>query len=285
MGNLEEFKNQPFDIVIQGGQSNADGNGRGKTKQPYEPCENVLYLNPRAYAEVVNYPDGTENMVVTYPESPIIEIARERSIGEGEDFIISDFSLSFAREYLRAGLLKKGRKLLIVRAAVGGTGFAKGHWKSDGILYKKLIELTDAAVALNPENKIVAFLWHQGECDAFEFPERSDEQRYKIHYDYLFGLFTSLTERYNVANLPIITGGLIEDWRRKFAAPCDAVEKAIKDASANMPAGAFAESCGLLSNDQAIGNGDDIHYCREALMELGRRYFEKYLECIGKSCK
>ena len=272
----EKFANQPFDVVIQGGQSNAEGCGRGRTADPYVPDERVLYYDPHAFGKVVNYPDGTENMVVEYPLPPSVEIAAERHIGEGDDFTLCDFSLSFAREYVRAGFLKEGRKLLVVRAGVGGTGFAKGHWSPDGILYKKLIESTDAALALNPENRIVAFLWHQGECDAFEFPERSPEERYRKHYDYLYNLFSSVMTRYRVPRLPVVTGGIIKDWRKKYEIPCDAVEKAIKDVCASLPAAGFAESDGLLSNDQAIGNGDDIHFCRDALMELGRRYFKVY---------
>ena len=34
--------------------------------------------------------------------------------------ITGDFSLTFAEEYEKAGLLQAGRKLLIVRAAIGG---------------------------------------------------------------------------------------------------------------------------------------------------------------------
>ncbi len=282
MENFETYKNQPMDIVIQGGQSNAEGAGRGDAKEPYVPDERILYLNPRAYAVVKNYPDGSENMEVSYPEAPVIEIAAERKIGEGKGEILSDFSLSFAREYLRAGLLGAGRKLLIIRAAVGGTGFAKGHWTQNGILYRKLLALTDSALSLNPGNKLVAFLWHQGECDAFEFPDRTEEERYQIHFQNLKEMLVSVLNRYNVPDLPIVTGGIIKDWRSKYAKQCDAVEKAIRDVCALLPSADFAESDGLLSNDQATGNGDDIHFCRDSLMELGKRYFEKYRTLITK---
>ncbi len=36
------------------------------------------------------------------------------------------------------------------------------------------------------------------------------------------------------------------------------------------------ETAGLLSNKQKVGNGDNIHFCREALRILGERYFAQY---------
>ena len=41
---------------------------------------------------------------------------------------------------------------------------------------------------------------------------------------------------------------------------------------------AFVETQNLLSNRQKIGNNDDIHFCKEALYELGERYFNQFLE-------
>ena len=40
--------------------------------------------------------------------------------------------------------------------------------------------------------------------------------------------------------------------------------------------GGYIETADLRSNDQKCGDGDTIHFCREDLQELGRRYFASY---------
>ena len=45
---------------------------------------------------------------------------------------------------------------------------------------------------------------------------------------------------------------------------------------------AFVQTSDLLSNNQKIQNGDDIHFCREALYILGQRYFEAFKEIFLK---
>ena len=39
------FEKEKFDIIIQGGQSNAEGIGIGAVESEYQPLKNVLYLN------------------------------------------------------------------------------------------------------------------------------------------------------------------------------------------------------------------------------------------------
>ena len=54
-----------------------------------------------------------------------------------------------------------------------------------------------------------------------------------------------------------------------FATPwsADAVYKEI---------GHYIETSDLRSNNQKNGDGDEIHFCREDLQELGRRYFDAW---------
>ena len=65
----------------------------------------------------------------------VIDIAKERA---NSSVTVGDFSLTFAKRYIEQGLLKEGRKLLIVRTAVGGTGFKKGHWGERDFLFLRL---------------------------------------------------------------------------------------------------------------------------------------------------
>ena len=67
---------------------------------------------------------------------------------------------------IESGKLKPGRKLLIIRAAIGGTGFSDERWGMTDDLYLRMIEMIKTALELNSKNKLAAFLWHQGETDA-----------------------------------------------------------------------------------------------------------------------
>jgi hypothetical protein len=44
--------------------------------------------------------------------------------------------------------------------------------------------------------------------------------------------------------------------------------------------GAFIETSDIPSNNQKTGNGDGIHFCRESLHTLGKRYFAAYRTII-----
>lgn len=45
---------------------------------------------------------------------------------------------------------------------------------------------------------------------------------------------------------------------------------------------AFIETYDLLSNNQTISNGDDIHFSKQSLHVLGRRYFDSYRGLIAQ---
>ncbi len=138
---LRDFSKEELDIVIQAGQSNSEGCGLGKATAPFIPSSDILYLNN----------DFT------------ICVAQETVSGNE---IVGNFSLAFCTKYIESGKLQCGRKLLIIRAAIGGTGFLDNHWGMTGDLYLKMIEMIHTALELNHKNELVAFLWHQGEADA-----------------------------------------------------------------------------------------------------------------------
>ena len=62
---------------------------------------------------------------------------------------------------------------------------------------------------------------------------------------------------------------------------CDAVLSAIKEVSDEIGCAALVSSAGLTSNGEKNGNGDILHFSREALMEFGKRYFEEYKSLRG----
>ncbi len=265
---LNDLKNQKFDIVIQGGQSNAEGCGFGPVDDEYVVNDKILYLYPEKQA--YELPEG---VLVEYADKPfIIETASETVSGEN---IFGDFSLTFAEEYLKNGNLKNDRKLLIVRSAIGGTGFQKKHWGINDPIYLKMIEMVDFALSLNPENKIVAFLWHQGEHDAFE--KNSPDNFYKQ----LSTLISDMRMKYG-KTLPFIAADFVNEWKSENIEICEPIVEKIKLITQESAYSAFIETSDLLSNNQKHGSGDKLHFCRQSLHDLGRRYFKEYKRILGE---
>ena len=255
-----------YDIIIQAGQSNAEGSGRGpvSAEKEYIPQSNIVYLTSQKTVECkhgiveVNFTDNHFS----------VEIAEERKDENGQ--MVGDFSLSFAKDYLASDFAKNGRDLLIVRCGIGGTSFAQNHWGLHDECYLKMIKMVDYALQLNGDNRVVAFLWHQGESDVIN-NSSADE-----YYDNLNNLLNAVRIQYG--DIPFIAGDFVYDWKNKNLNICNPIIQEICRVINNNKLSAFVETNGLLSNDQQIGNGDDIHFCRAALYELGHRYFKAFFE-------
>lgn len=249
---LKDFTQEEFDIIIQAGQSNSEGYGLGDADQPYEPNDRVWYMNG----------DFT------------LSCAAERVAGNR---IQSTFALSFAQEYLSHGLLKEGRKLLILRTAVGGTGFLDNHWKMTDDLYLRMMEMIRTALSLNEKNCLVGFLWHQGETDALL------NASYEIHYNHLMRLLRSVRNEFAVPELPFIAGDFVQQWKHDNIGICTPVVNAIHDVCRDCGHGIFVETGGLKSNAQELYDDpqeaeDTIHFSRRATYSLGKRYFEAFVK-------
>lgn len=263
-----DFYLTEFDIIIQAGQSNAEGMGLGEIENGYVPNDKVYYLT--AEKNVVHTP---ERVIIDFADKPFsITVAEERKVN---NVAIADFSLFFARKYIESGLLQAGRKLLIIRAGIGGTGFKKKNWGVGDLLYKKMIEMTDYALSLNAGNRVMGFLWHQGEHDAFEGNEPN------IFENQLFTMVSSVRKRYG--NMPFIAGDFVRDWKQKNIESCRPIVEKIQNVVDDLGNSAFVTTDDLLSNKEKVGNNDDIHFCREGLWKLGERYFEKYRELNNES--
>ena len=257
---------QAYDIIIQAGQSNAEGSGRGplSTEKEYIPQPNIVYLTAQTTVEckdgVVEVQFGDENFA--------LEIAKERIDEYGK--IVGDFALTFAKDYLEYNLRQESRKILIIRCGVGGTSFAQRHWGLQDICYLKMLEMVDYALRLNPENRIVGFLWHQGESDAINNSPTGE------YYHNLSSMLNAVRIQYG--DIPFIAGDFVYDWKNKNLSVCSPIIQEVRRVINDNKLSAFVETNGLLSNHQKMGNGDDIHFCREALYELGHRYFRAFFE-------
>ncbi len=252
---LKDFTKESFDILIQAGQSNSEGYGFGPTDNPYQPNDRVWYLNG---------------------DFTITPAAEEVTGNE----IQSNFALPFAREYIGNGYLAEGRKLLILRTVVGGTGFLEGSWKLTDDLYLRMMEMTRTALSLNENNRLAGLLWHQGETDA------TLNASYDVHYNHLMTLVQSVRDEFGVPELPFIAGDFVQHWKMDNIAVCTPVVAAIRAVCADCGHGGFAETDGLLSNLQELkrnplGWEDPIHFSRKAIYELGKRYFAAFEKILS----
>ena len=100
----------PYDIIILGGQSNAEGNGLGPTDRPYIPDERILIMRDGGKYGYEEQPDGKMKFIITEPFTFVTDTAKERNDGTQS---CGMFALAFAKKYVESGLLDEGRKLLI----------------------------------------------------------------------------------------------------------------------------------------------------------------------------
>jgi len=256
---MNKYNNDKFDIIIQAGQSNAEGYGIGKVTEEYIENENVLYYNGDFTITTAKEGIATDSQYDLFFGGNAENLERK----------VNNFSLSFAQEYIKAGKLQNGRKILIIRAAVGGTGFSDNRWGPADDLYLRMIKMIKEALALNPENRIVVFLWHQGETDAINKVTR------EVYYINLKRLLI-FVQTYFACRMPFIAGDFVHEWKTQNSGICEPIITAIKDVCQDCGPAAFVETEGLNSNNQDTCNGDIIHFGRKAQNILGKRYFDAF---------
>ena len=273
---LKKFENEKYDIVVLAGQSNAHGHGLGPVENEFVPDERISLLTDDAEICFKKDENGQDYLYLPEKCKKHISIAAEFGTPENKT---GNFALIFAKKYVEAGMLEEGRKLLILRAAVGGTGFAKKQWGVGNVLYERLTDMTKAALGLNPENRIVAILWHQGEHDAFENVGMPDEERSNFYCSSISAMFNDYFDKFGLQNIPFIAGGFVSEWYLKNKQTCDAVYVGMKR-FLDTVGGRFVNTEDLPSNNEKIKNYDDIHFCRQSLYTLGERYFAQFEEII-----
>ena len=274
------YASEKYDVVLLIGQSNAEGYGIGEVENEYEPQDEILQFYD---SYPVMYRQNAEGKdVLDVPESTVYRItsAKENSRkGIGKQGCLA---MSFIKSYYDEFLLGTDRKLLLVRAAIGGTGFMREQWTPDGVLYKRALEMTDIALGLNSKNKLVAILWHQGECEAVDGKGRGYDFLYSFYTEKLTRLLSDLEEKYG--KVPFMAGGHCDDWIPRFEVESPAITDATKAVIEKFDFAGYVETEGLGSNDRIVKGKylDDVHFNRPALYELGKRYYNIYKEIIQR---
>ncbi|MDR1093124.1 MAG: sialate O-acetylesterase [Clostridiales bacterium] len=270
---IKNFMDVPCDVVVLAGQSNAYGCGLGG--EPYKPRGGVWLLRADFRTDAT---DGRVSVFFRNNDFFLEEAAEYGPEGHWpdggkENILWGNFGFRFAEEYCKNGDLAEGRRLLIVRAAVGSTSFAQKHWGINDVLYSKTAEMTRAALGFNAGNRLAAVLWHQGESDACDA-----DMTYATHYGNLRRLVE--TFRREFGQIPFIAADFVHDWKNASWYPgngrADAVVRAVRDVCARVGGAAFVETEGLQSNFEAVGADDHVHFSREALNALGARYYGAY---------
>ncbi len=270
---------EKLDIVILAGQSNAEGTGKGKSSEPWIPSEDILMMKNEFLWGAAVHPDGYDYATVDADKYGHIDMANERY---GENCFIGCFALNFAKLYAEK-YLEKDRKVLIINTAVGGTGFFAHHWGEGEILYNRMLDMVKSALSMNEENRVVAFLWHQGE---HEVQEQDDtranfNEKYEYYKNKVRPLINVVRENFG-KNIPFISGEFVNHWAKDFPIQREAVYKASIDLGNEMGNCGFVKASDLKSNDEEVGNGDTIHFSKESLRILGQRYFEVFKNIIEK---
>ncbi|WP_367870700.1 sialate O-acetylesterase [Luteolibacter sp. Populi] len=132
-------------------------------------------------------------------------------------------------------------------------------------LYKNAVRRARIA---EKSGTLAGVLWHQGESDA------ESDALAPAHAGKLAGLMGSLRGDLGVPELPFLIGDLGDfgDEKRKAASVARRVmvREGLRRVAEEDPHAAFVESRGL-------GGVDSVHFGREALVEFGRRYAERFL--------
>ncbi len=271
----EKFKDIKFDIVFLIGQSNAEGHGAGEVENEYVPCDEVFQFADSYPVMYRANEKGIEELDVPEETTYRITVAKENTRkGVGK---LGCFGIYFAKRYYEDFCKGNGRCVLLLRCAIGGSGFMRKQWTADGVLYKRAMEMAKIALSLNEENRIAAILWHQGENEVVDGKNLDYNSLYSFYKNELTSLISNIRKNSDFSAAPFIAGGFSEDWRPRFAEGSLAVTDATLDTLSGFQRTAFVDVQGLKSNDSIFKDGDDIHFCRKALYELADRYYQKFL--------
>ena len=138
-----------------------------------------------------------------------------------------------------------------------------------------MMDMVKTVLALNPENRLKALLWHQGETDAV------NQVTFEYYHTHITELVRNVRTAFSVPTLPFIAGDFVPLWKSENEDKCAPVIDALRSVCDHEYSD-FVETVGLDSNFEdgyphPVGwSRDDIHFCRRAIYQLGERYFSAY---------
>ncbi|WP_228503553.1 sialate O-acetylesterase [Clavibacter phaseoli] len=248
-----------YDVVVILGQSNAQGVGTG-----WDPAVDVsvpgldqLAGSGAKAGQVVPAKDSLSH-VTTWTTSGGVQ-----AVGPGME--LGRHMLADARP---------GRKVLLVPAAMASTsmtGDGTYAWNPSDTrsrinLFTRALGQIDAALAQDPDNRLVAVVWAQGESDA----TRTNAAGYQ---SMLLDLVDRLNARYGA--VPFLIGGMVPEWLN-----VSTLRQAIDTAQQGMPA--LRANVSYIPGAAGYSRAEDsIHYTAAGARAMGDKYFAAYQRATG----
>lgn len=270
----KDFSKIAFDIIVVAGQSNAEGYSVSLDSEPLVISDAYEIIDKNKFGMKLKEDGSYGGLDFVYPVETIIRELQERRSDDGT--YCCDLSLSFVEEYKKSRFYSPDRKILVIKTGYGGSGFAFDQQGVGNPLYIRTLDMINIGLSLNKENRIVAFLWHQGEHDAYENAWFTYKERYEYYYSNLLKMFLGFKEYYKQFDFPIITGGLCRDWVKRYREQSKAVENATIDVCEKIGNARFVQASDLSSNAEEIHNGDLDHFSKRSMLILGERYFDAF---------
>ncbi|WP_432534056.1 sialate O-acetylesterase [Kineococcus arenarius] len=257
--------NPGYELVVVLGQSNASG-----TNTDFEP-DGRDARDPRIEVFPATGPDAGRVVPAREPLAPLLHHP-PGGMGPGGPFAA-----------LLLETLPPERRVLLVPAAVGGTGF-RAHGSHPGVwkvglhlpgvpnLFEEAVAHVGAALrAAGPGSRVAAVLWHQGETDA---GRGRTEREYAADLDELIAGFRARVR--TAPDAPFLVGQLPAE--RLAAHPGHAgVAAALAGTPGRVPGTGFAPA-------PPPGHVHDVttHLDAQGQRLLGAAYFEAYLRVRGR---
>jgi len=272
---IETQKNRKLVIFLTEGQSNMEGASSNASSNVYgmedHPLPNMLQLSrarPRDFYDV-----GAENELIRAFQPLQTTIAQNpdaQTQYESNSYTALDFY--FARAYAAD---HPDEDVLIVRNAVGGTGFRNNNWNDGDVLDLNVTPYLQAALAqVSGEYATIEFggiLWHQGEADA------NASEVYGANLVALVSRHRGYVEA-EIANssAPFICGTMVSRWieLRSLNYGVDAVHRNIANLVPN-------SACVDLADLDQVGYSLTNHFLVDEYKVAGLRYYEAWLEVQG----
>ena len=255
-----------YDVFLLIGQSNAVGCGQINITD---------YSLDQPDPRVFSYLSSTGIVQAMDPLEPTSGCALDF---QAQGYTGIGFAMTFAKQYANYSLTP-GRRVLLVPAAFGGTGFGDPNhlWialQSGGLYNAAITAVTTALTLAGTGSVFKGFLWHQGENDVIygSLPFNY----YTADLDTLIYDFRSnvsvLTNGAAAATAPFLLGELNQQWMA-VTANAYFVDGLIVNTTLRDSKTCVASSIGL-SSDPWEGL---VHFSAPAQRILGTRYYTCYL--------
>lgn len=275
-----------WDIMVMAGQSNAVG--VAPATRAVEDAELALGADESHIYQYTRSCFGHQDRETIPAKEPLdfqgCELIQNWSKQNTRSSIVA-----FARRYIANGYLKQGRKVLIIPAAKSGSAITA--WSTENSESNYFSDMQSRLVELlkNPNNRLVAFHWQQGETDMLRYYDDkrlvSDADHspsaYKIALTKIIAKIKSLPSGDHAAILigeaakELPYGGL----REHIAMMSKVAEET--------PCAAFISSENLLAHNDLVSVSDHTHFTGKGQVEMAKRRIEKFSQlpssCQGKT--